>query len=196
MTRVTEHAYHLFERMPEPVEDCTFRWELGEGWRWKVGSEVNRQRQGARVPPPLSAAPTPVAPGRVCMLARRTARAGARQRPPKKLGVPWPRQRTGGGQHTGTLPCVLFWSVYRSGPDDVAGGGRVADVTIHWRGNERDAILIGTFRRYRHTPKDRWGRFKDGKTRDSIEFSRRRGGEESGLNRIHCRQIVLLCCFH
>jgi hypothetical protein len=31
------------------VQDCTFSWELGEGWRWQVGGKANCQRQWARV---------------------------------------------------------------------------------------------------------------------------------------------------
>jgi hypothetical protein len=90
----------------------SFRWGLGglgdgDG---RVGSEVNRLRQGARVAPPLSAAP-------------------ALRRPAPELGAPW-RGRSTGGEN------LLVNSALRyglQGPDKAAGGGAAADATIHWQ---------------------------------------------------------------
>ncbi|KAL6634779.1 hypothetical protein ACP70R_027450 [Stipagrostis hirtigluma subsp. patula] len=70
------------------IKDCTFRWTLGEGWRWQVGREVNRQRQRARVPL-LSAAPTPRPPGCVhAVHGSETAGVAGRDKGPEKILQP------------------------------------------------------------------------------------------------------------
>ncbi|XP_025791269.1 uncharacterized protein LOC112872409 isoform X1 [Panicum hallii] len=114
-----EHLYHYYQKCQAEESQVavgktkgSFRWGLGglgdgDG---RVGSEVNRLRQGARVAPPLSAAP-------------------ALRRPAPELGAPW-RGRSTGGEN------LLVNSALRyglQGPDKAAGGGAAADATIHWQ---------------------------------------------------------------
>ena len=94
---------------------------MGGGRRCKkVGSEVNRQRQGARVAPPLSAAPTPRAPGR-----QRGGGPGPGPRTGRPLAGTKHRRRKSSG-----APCPALWSTGRTKP---SGGGCVADATLHWQ---------------------------------------------------------------
>ena len=85
------------------------------GRRWKVGGEVNRQRQGARVPPPLSAAPTPRAPGR--------QRGGGAGPGPQNWAPLGGDEAPAAKIFWCTLPCVVVYQARTKPSGGVAGGG-------------------------------------------------------------------------